>query len=255
MSEWKIRTNLRIPMATDTPDRHFHVVIPCAGSGSRASIGTPKQYALLNGIPMVVHALRSFQGVKGLGQSVLVVAPDDSAMVDVLKQWPQPDFFVSHTGGATRAQSVLAGLNALKAKGVGPDEWVLVHDAARCLLTSELIEKLLLACFVDKVGGLLALPLPDTLKSESNGRVHTTLDRTAKWLAQTPQMFRLDMLRHALMSAGDSVTDEASAMEMSGLSPLLVPSAAFNFKVTYAEDVQMAQAILADRSQSTIAPT
>ena len=111
----------------------------------------------------------------------------------------------------------------------------------------KLIEKLLLACFVDKVGGLLALPLPDTLKSESNGRVHTTLDRTAKWLAQTPQMFRLDMLRSALMSAGDSVTDEASAMELSGLSPLLVPSAAFNFKVTYPQDWALAEAVLNDR--------
>lgn len=242
-------------MVTDTPDRRFHVVIPCAGSGSRASIGAPKQYALLNGIPMVVHALRPFSGVKGLGQSVLVVAPDDSAMADVLKQWPQPDFFVSHTGGATRAQSVLSGLNALKAKGVGPDAWVLVHDAARCLLTPPLIEKLLQACFVDKVGGLLALPLPDTLKSESNGRVDMTLDRSGKWLAQTPQMFRLEMLFRALMSADESVTDEASAMEMSGLSPLLVPSAAFNFKVTYAEDLQMAQAILAERSVSTVLAT
>lgn len=242
-------------MVTDIPDRRFHVVIPCAGSGSRASIGAPKQYALLNGIPMVVHALRPFSGVMGLGQSVLVVAPDDSAMADVLKQWPQPDFFVSHTGGATRAQSVLSGLNALKAKGVGPDEWVLVHDAARCLLTPPLIEKLLQACLMDKVGGLLALPLPDTLKSESNGRVDMTLDRSGKWLAQTPQMFRLEMLFHALMSADESVTDEASAMEMSGLSPLLVPSAAFNFKVTYAEDLQMAQAILAERSVSTVLAT
>jgi 2-C-methyl-D-erythritol 4-phosphate cytidylyltransferase len=132
---------------------------------------------------------------------------------------------------------------------------VLVHDAARCLLTPQLIEKLLLACLVDKVGGLLALPLPDTLKSECNGRVDITLDRSGKWLAQTPQMFRLEMLFQALMSADESVTDEASAMEMSGLSPLLVPSAAFNFKVTYAEDLQMAQAILADRSVSTVLAT
>jgi 2-C-methyl-D-erythritol 4-phosphate cytidylyltransferase len=97
--------------------------------------------------------------------------------------------------------------------------------------------------------------LPDTLKSESNGRVDITLDRSGKWLAQTPQMFRLEMLFQALMSADESVTDEASAMEMSGLSPLLVPSAAFNFKVTYAEDLQMAQAILADRSVSTVLAT
>lgn len=242
-------------MATEHPKRRFHVVIPCAGNGSRVSKDLPKQYALLNGVPMVVHTLRVFQSVMGLAQSVLVVAPEDSFMVDVLRQWPQSEFFVSHSGGATRAQSVLAGLNALIDIGVGLDEWVLVHDAARCLLTPSLVEKLLLACFEDKVGGLLALPLPDTLKEENHGRVGLTLDRSGKWLAQTPQMFRLGMLRQALVSAGQSVTDEASAMELNGLSPLLVSSAAFNFKVTFAEDLQMAQAILSDRSRSTILPT
>lgn len=242
-------------MATEQPKRRFHVVIPCAGNGSRASKDLPKQYALLNGVPMVVHTLRVFQSVMGLAQSVLVVAPDDAFMVDVLRQWPQSEFFVSHSGGATRAQSVLAGLNALIDLGVGVDEWVLVHDAARCLLTPSLVEKLLLACFEDKVGGLLALPLPDTLKEENHGRVALTLDRSGKWLAQTPQMFRLGMLRQALTFAGQSVTDEASAMERTGLSPLLVSSAAFNFKVTYAEDLQMAQAILSDRSRLTHLPT
>ena len=127
-------------MATENPMRRFHVVIPCAGSGSRVSMGSPKQYALLNGVPMVVHTLQVFQSMLGLAQSVLVVAPEDSVMVDVLRQWPQSQFFVSHTGGATRAQSVLAGLNALIDKGVGPDEWVLVHDAARCLLTPSLVQ-------------------------------------------------------------------------------------------------------------------
>lgn len=217
-------------------------------------MGTPKQYALINRIPMVVHTLRSFQPVRGLAHSVLVVAPEDTVMEQVLQHWPQPDFFVSHTGGSTRAQSVLAGLNALKEHGVGPDEWVLVHDAARCLLTPQLVEKLLRACFDDKVGGLLALPLPDTLKQEKHGRVELTLDRTGKWLAQTPQMFRLGMLRQALISAGKLVTDEASAMEMAGFSPLLVPSAAFNFKVTYAQDLQTAQSILTDRSPSAFDP-
>lgn len=238
-------------MAYAMSERRFHVVIPCAGSGSRASTSAPKQYALLNGIPMVVHTLNAFQHAVGLADSVLVVAPEDVTMTEVLKQWPQPGFFVSHTGGATRAQSVLAGLNALKAQGVGADEWVLVHDAARCLITPELIQTLWLACCGDQVGGLLALPLPDTLKAENNGRVGTTLDRTGKWLAQTPQMFKLDMLRQALIAAGEAVTDEASAMELAGHSPLLVRSAAFNFKVTYAEDLRMAQAILTDRSSST----
>jgi 2-C-methyl-D-erythritol 4-phosphate cytidylyltransferase len=143
----------------------------------------------------------------------------------------------------------MAGLRALQLKGVDAGEWVLVHDAARCLVTPELILRLLQACSNDQVGGLLALALPDTLKTESNGRVATTVDRSGKWLAQTPQMFKLGMLIEALSIAGDQVTDESSAIEAMGYAPVLVPSASFNFKVTYAEDMQLAQNVLLSRSE------
>jgi len=225
----------------------FHVVIPCAGRGSRSGLGGPKQYALILDEPMVVHTLRAFASVPGLGQGVVVVAPDDDQMAKVLTRHPQAKFEIFNTGGATRAQSVLAGLLALQALGVDAHDWVLVHDAARCLVTPDLIERLLLACQHDAVGGLLALPLPDTLKAESKGRVSSTLPRTSKWLAQTPQMFRWDTLFGALAQAGDQVTDEASALEALGAAPLLVPSASFNFKVTYQEDMTMAEALLQHR--------
>ena len=225
----------------------FHVVIPCAGSGSRSGLGGPKQYALLAGEPMVVHTLRAFAEVPGLGQGVVVVAPNDQQMAEVFALYPQTQFAISNTGGATRAQSVLAGLLALQNLGVDGHDWVLVHDAARCLVTPSLIQKLLLACQSDAVGGLLALPLPDTLKAETQGRVSSTLPRSGKWLAQTPQMFRWDSLFGALAQAGDQVTDEASALEALGEAPLLVPSASFNFKVTYQEDMTMAEAVLQQR--------
>lgn len=225
----------------------FHVVIPCAGSGSRLGLGGPKQYALLAGEPMVVHTLRAFAEVPGLGQGVVVVAPNDQQMAEVFALYPQTQFAISNTGGATRAQSVLAGLLALQNLGVDGHDWVLVHDAARCLVTPSLIQKLLLACQSDAVGGLLALPLPDTLKAETQGRVNSTLPRSGKWLAQTPQMFRWDSLFGALAQAGDQVTDEASALEALGEAPLLVPSASFNFKVTYQEDMTMAEAVLQQR--------
>ena len=225
----------------------FHVVIPCAGSGSRSGLGGPKQYALLAGEPMVVHTLRAFTAVPGLGQGVVVVAPNDQQMAEVFALYPQTQFAISNTGGATRAQSVLAGLLALQNLGVDGHDWVLVHDAARCLVTPSLIQKLLLACQSDAVGGLLALPLPDTLKAETQGRVSGTLPRSGKWLAQTPQMFRWDSLFGALAQAGDQVTDEASALEALGEAPLLVPSASFNFKVTYQEDMTMAEAVLQQR--------
>jgi len=225
----------------------FHVVIPCAGSGSRSGLSGPKQYSLLAGEPMVVHTLKAFDALTSFGQGVVVVAPHDQQMAELFASYPQAKFSVSNTGGASRAQSVLAGLLALQSLGVNSSDWVLVHDAARCLVTPELIEKLLLACQHDEVGGLLALPLPDTLKAEDAGRVSSTLPRTGKWLAQTPQMFRWDSLFAALAQVGDQVTDEASALEALGLAPLLVPSASFNFKVTYNEDMAMAEVLLQHR--------
>ena len=203
---------------------------------------------------MVVHTLRAFAAMPGLGQGVIVVAPQDREMAEVIKQYPQERFVISPTGGATRAQSVLAGLRALQQLGVKEDEWVMVHDAARCLLTPALIEKLWLACQNDEVGGLLALPVPDTLKIADKDRVASTLSRSGKWLAQTPQIFRHAALTQALLHAGDQVTDEASAIEAMGRQPRLVTAAGFNFKVTYPEDMQLAEAVLASRSTAAAKP-
>jgi 2-C-methyl-D-erythritol 4-phosphate cytidylyltransferase len=225
----------------------IHVVIPCAGTGSRAGVDIPKQYAMLAGLPMVMHTLKAFSGVAGLGQGLLVVSPQDSYMAELLLEYPQPAFQCVPKGGATRAQSVLGGLRSLQKRGVGPSDWVLVHDAARCLITPRLIQALLTACAKDSVGGLLAVPLPDTLKASVGGRVSATLSRSDKWLAQTPQMFRLDALAQALEQPSEDITDEASAMEAKGHTPLLVEGASFNFKVTYPQDWALAEAVLNDR--------
>jgi 2-C-methyl-D-erythritol 4-phosphate cytidylyltransferase len=126
---------------------------------------------------------------------------------------------------------------------------VLVHDAARCLVTPAQINALIDACQDDAVGGLLAHQLADTLKTATTGRVASTVDRSDKWLAQTPQMFRLGLLTQALEKAGDAVTDESSALEAMGLQPRLVQASAQNFKVTYPEDFALAEAILKTRSK------
>jgi len=126
---------------------------------------------------------------------------------------------------------------------------VLVHDAARCLITPTLIDALIDACAGDEVGGLLAHPLPDTLKREEGGRAVSTLEREDKWLAQTPQMFRIGMLMEALERAGGQVTDEAAAIESLGHRPLLVPGGSQNFKVTYPDDFALAEAVLKGRSR------
>jgi 2-C-methyl-D-erythritol 4-phosphate cytidylyltransferase len=229
-----------------TPNRFF-AVIPCAGFGSRAGTDKPKQYQSIAGLPMVVHTLNAFAGVTRLAHGVLVLAPDDVHMDGVLAAHPQPLFEVSRTGGLTRAQSVLAGLRELVRQGAHDTDWVLVHDAARCLVTPEQINFLIDACQHDSVGGLLAHKLADTLKVELNGRVAQTVDRADKWLAQTPQMFRAGLLLRALTLSGSELTDEASAIEALGLCPLLVAGTAQNFKVTYPEDFALAAAILNSR--------
>jgi 2-C-methyl-D-erythritol 4-phosphate cytidylyltransferase len=145
---------------------------------------------------------------------------------------------------------VFNGLSHLRTLGAQESDWVLVHDAARCLITPAQIEQLIDACLSDDVGGLLAHKLPDTLKREAGGRVAETVERGDKWLAQTPQMFRLGLLSRALAQAGDQVTDESSAIEALGLAPRLVAGSAQNFKVTYPEDFALAEAVLQARQSN-----
>lgn len=218
-------------------------LIPCAGTGTRAGAAGPKQYQPVAGQPMVLHTLAAFAAVPQLRRTLVVVAPGDR----FLQPAPTAAWVVADAGGATRAATVANGLAVLRSLGASDDDWVLVHDAARCLVTPAQITQLIEACAPDTVGGLLALPLPDTLKQEHGGRVAATLPRHDKWLAQTPQMFRLGLLQRALQQAGEAVTDESSAIEALGLAPRLVAGSAQNFKVTYPEDFALAEAVLTAR--------
>lgn len=233
------------PQSLDRP--RLFALLPCAGIGARAGTAGPKQYTVLRGETLVQHTLRAFLGVSRLERVLLVLAPDDQA-----PQTAHPQVVPVRCGGESRAHSVFNGLQALRGLGAADDDWVLVHDAARCLIRPAQIDALIDACLADPVGGLLALKLPDTLKSESAGRVSATVDRADKWLAQTPQMFRLGALHAALAvhQAGgfQGITDEASAMERAGLAPLLVPGSAQNLKVTYPEDFALAEAVLTSRT-------
>jgi len=225
------------------PPRCF-ALLPCAGTGSRAGTAQPKQYQPVAGVPMALRTLAAFAALPRIARVLVVVAPGD----DTLRA-PDAPFSIADCGGATRAESVFNGLNALLAQGADAADWVLVHDAARCLVTPALIDALIDACLSDPVGGLLALPLPDTLKAaDADGRVAATLERAGKWLAQTPQMFRIGLLREALAARAAAgfagITDEASAIEAAGHRPLLVPGSGQNFKVTYPEDFALAEAVL-----------
>ncbi|SEA10091.1 2-C-methyl-D-erythritol 4-phosphate cytidylyltransferase [Variovorax sp. YR216] len=227
----------------------LYVLIPSAGTGSRAGGHGPKQYQRVAGRPMVEHTLEAFRALKGVFAGVaLVVSPEDADVGLVLQRFPADGEYLFRVGGATRAATVRNGLRSLRQAGAGAHDWVLVHDAARCLVTPTQIEALIAACEHDAVGGLLAHRLADTLKVASpDGRVASTATRADKWLAQTPQMFRIGMLLDALERAGDAVTDEASAIEAVGLAPLLVAGSGQNFKLTYPEDFALADAVLRSR--------
>jgi 2-C-methyl-D-erythritol 4-phosphate cytidylyltransferase len=215
-------------------------IVPAAGVGARASRpghdAVPKQYRLLSGQPMLRHAVAALLADERVSQVRVAVTPGDGWVDAALAGLPRTVWRAC--GGATRADTV-AG--ALADSGVADDAWVLVHDAARPGLPAAALGRLIDACLADPVGGLLALPVADTVKA-GHERVDSTLDRNGLWLAQTPQMFRAGVLRDALTAAsvsGVAVTDEASAIEAAGYAPLLVPGAMRNFKVTWPDDFEL----------------
>ncbi len=232
-------------MAGMTSPRFF-ALVPAAGVGARSGAGQPKQYVYIAGRPLLAHTLAALAAVPRLTQTLVVLSPTDDRFEAAVPACPA---WVARVGGASRADSVLGGLAELRARGALDDDWVLVHDAARCLLQPGWVDALIDACQHDPVGGLLAQPVADTLKAgDADGRVSATLDRRDKWAAQTPQMFRLGLVERALTAMGAAATDEASAVEALGLAPRLVRASMANFKVTWPEDFALAEKLLAQSS-------
>ncbi len=228
-------------------------LVPCAGVGTRAAQGLPKQYARLNGQALVRHTLRALRACPALQATLVVTSPGDSHFVCEVPADEHDRDWLLPAGGATRAATVASGLQALRERGVAEHDWVLVHDAARGLLRPEWVQRLIDACAGDDVGGLLALPLADTIKRAAAGavgvgdRAEATVPRQGLWAAQTPQMFRLGLLQRALDAASDQVTDEASAIEALGLQPRLVPGDWENLKLTWPADFALAERLLGGR--------
>jgi len=224
-------------------------LIPAAGSGSRMGPGAAKQYSMLAGRPMLWHAIRAVC-VPSVTTVFVVLARDDAQFAradwSAFGEKMQP----LYCGGETRRDSVYNGLVAATS-AAEPDDWILVHDAARPCLPSTDLEKLLAEGAGDPVGAILALPAADTVKIAATDeagvpRIAGTQDRSYVWLAQTPQMFRCGLLMRALAGA-PGATDEASAIEVLGLRPRLVAGSRENLKVTYAEDIPVAEGILGRR--------
>jgi 2-C-methyl-D-erythritol 4-phosphate cytidylyltransferase len=220
----------------------YFALIPAAGVGARMGAHGPKQYLPLGGKPMLRHALDAFLSSELISHTFVVVGAGDR-QIDAVA--PGHGVSVLRCGGATRMESIQNALSAMSAS-VREDDWVLVHDAARPGLDRALIEKLIAAVGAHPVGGLLALPVVDTVKRGAAGQV-STVPRDGLWLAQTPQMFRYRLLRDALAAATDAaaVTDDASAVEAMGLAPMLVEGHPRNLKVTLPQDIRIAEMYLA----------
>jgi 2-C-methyl-D-erythritol 4-phosphate cytidylyltransferase len=218
-------------------------LIPAAGRGARLGAEAPKQYLEIRGRPLLAHAASALLAIADVALAFVVLAPDDERFAAL--DWTAFGDRLAPLwcGGPTRRDSVMNGLVAM-ANVVDPDDWVLVHDAARPCLGRDDLSRLVDAVRGDAVGGILALPLADTLKrDDGTDRVSRTEPREHLWLAQTPQMFRHGTLLRAL-AGGGPVTDEAAAVEALGLRPRLVPGSARNLKVTYPGDLPIAAALL-----------
>jgi 2-C-methyl-D-erythritol 4-phosphate cytidylyltransferase len=218
----------------------YFALIPAAGVGARMGANMPKQYLPISGKSMLRHVVEAFMATAAITHVFVVVSASDVWADDVLESGDN-NITLLRCGGMTRRDSVLNGLHAIR-ELVGADDWILVHDAARPGITPELIEKLIAEIGNDPVGGLLALPVADTVKRQEAGRL-TTVPRDGLWLAQTPQMFRYAALRSALQQTTD-VTDEASAMESMGFMPQLVEGHVRNSKVTRPADQQLIEKFL-----------
>ena len=225
--------------------RHY-AIVPAAGSGSRFGAGRPKQYLDLLGRPLIYHTIAALLASPAIDRVWVVLAPDDAEWAR--HDWSElgPRLETLRCGGEMRADSVRNGLRAA-ALVATDDDWVLVHDAARPCLSLAMIDALFADLADDPVGGILAVPVADTLKrADAAQRVAATEPRDGLWQAQTPQMFRYGRLRAALENC-NAVTDEAGAIEALGLKPRLVRGDATNLKVTYPADLALAAMILRGR--------
>ncbi len=224
----------------------FFGLVPAAGAGERMGAAKPKQYLDLLGRPLLYHSVKALLADGRIETVFVVLAPADAEFKR--HAWGEFGERIAplYCGGATRHDSVLNGLVAASST-LEPDDWVLVHDAARPCLDQRDLKRLLDTLAADEVGGILGVPVADTLKrADAAARIQSTEPREHLWQAQTPQMFRHGLLLEAL-SRSARLTDEAGAVEALGLKPKLVQGSAANLKVTYAEDLQLAQTILISR--------
>lgn len=227
------------------PPARYWAIVPAAGIGLRMGADLPKQYLTIGRKTLLEHTLERLLEIPNLAGLVVALHPDD-------QQWQKLPLSADSRvavvdGGRDRSRSVLNALNSLTLQAE-PNDWALVHDAARPCVRLSCIANLCRHTASHGVGGILGVPVGDTLKQvDARQVIHKTLDRQGLWQAQTPQLFRFQLLHQCLSRAvaqGETITDEASALELAGYQPLLVEGRNDNIKVTRAEDLALAEMIL-----------
>jgi 2-C-methyl-D-erythritol 4-phosphate cytidylyltransferase len=229
----------------------YFALIPAAGSGSRIGGEIPKQFLTVAGKSLLAHAVATLAYDSRIKKIFVVTMPEDPYLERFSKMPGLDATQILPCGGASRAQTVLNGLREMEKHGVLDNDWVLVHDAARPCLSAQALDRLIDEVGTDVVGGILAVPVADTIKrGDEYARAISTVPRADLWQAQTPQMFRAGTLRNALVDANlEKITDEASAIEAAGMRPKLVMGERGNIKVTYADDLPFVEWLLARRSE------
>lgn len=225
--------------------RHI-ALIPAAGVGARFGAGKPKQYVEINGKTVLRHTVNIFLNHPQIDYTAVILAPDDTVFQTASTDSPAK-FGVFRVGGQTRAETVRNGLHELVVQGIAAaDDNILVHDAARCCLPAAALSRLIEQAGAAEQGGILAVPVADTLKrADDANRIAATVSRAALWQAQTPQLFQTALLQRALSAADlDGITDEASAVEAIGIRPLLVEGDTRNLKLTLPQDEHLVRLLL-----------
>ena len=229
-----------------------HALIPAAGRGTRYGGDILKQYLPIAGKPVINYAIRALK-FHPMVSSVTVITAEDDKLFETAAG-SMSAHITRVTGGDTRAQSVRNGLRFLS-RHYSASDWVLVHDAARPCLSDASLDRLLEKGLGTDDGAILAMPVGDTLKRAGDaGEIVSTLDRSALWAAQTPQLFRVGVLADAIDAAheaGRALTDEASAMEFVGIKPLLVMGSSANIKITHSSDLAIAEALFSRKEQAS----
>lgn len=230
----------------------FWAIVPAAGAGTRMGVDIPKQYLTLGDRTVLEHTLDTLLSCQRLSGVILVLSQADERWTEIAPRYSR-QALETVSGGAERCHSVLNGLDHLAIHATD-DDWVLVHDAARPCVRAEDIERLMKTLGSSDEGGLLGVPVADTMKRvDDELRITDTVDREGLWHAYTPQMFRAGALRTALQQAignGYPVTDEANAMELAGYRPRMVQGARDNIKITVPSDLPLAAFYLQSRQSS-----